>query len=308
MRRHFLHAVACAAFAVGSSSEAAEALRVAATTTIVADFVRAIGGPAVEVSSLLPCDADPHAFQPRPADLARLAAARLVFANGLGLEAALRGALEAPEVRPKLVCVSEGIEPRRYGGGSHEDHGHGGEGEEAHGDADPHVWFDPVRVAQWTVNIERALAKADPARAADYAARAEEMRRKLGALDAWIREQIATLPSDRRRLVADHASFGYLADRYGLVEEGTLLPGVSTLAQPSARDLARLEDAIRRHRIGTIFTGSAARSPLLGRVADDAKVRVVRLYTCALSAPGGPAADYFALMRFNVGALVEALK
>ncbi len=308
MRGLLIHAAAAAILVMSAPRGTAGKLPVAATTTIVGDFVRAIGGETVDVFVLLPCEADPHTFQPRPVDVARLTRGRVVFVNGLGLEEGLRAILDAPELRPRVVCVSDGIEARRLP--DEKAHAHGGEsggkGHE-HGAVDPHVWFDPVRVAQWTVNIERALSRADPAHAAGYAARAEQMRRRLGALDAWIRGQIARLPPDRRRLVTDHASFGYLADRYGLSEEGSLLPGFSTLAQPSAREMARLQEILRRHRIRVIFTGSAARSPLLDRVARDTGVTVVRLHTGALTAAGGAAPDYFSLMRYNVSLLVKSL-
>ena len=134
------------------------------------------------------------------------------------------------------------------------------------------------------------------------------VRERMDELDRWIRAEVAALPESRRRLVSDHESFGYFCDRYGFTQENSILPGFSTLAQPSARDIARLEDLLRSERVPAIFVGMTTASPLPGRVAGDAGIRVVKVYTCTLSPAGGPASDYPSLMRHNVRAMVEALK
>ena len=303
---HRFSMLSCAgllAAALAAPGASAAPLPVAATTTIVGDVVRAVGGPDVEVRVLLPCGADPHAWSPRPAELARLESARLIFINGFDLEGFLRRLLENTGAADRIVSVSEGIAPRRFAPPPGETIAG-----PAHGADDPHVWFDPIRVARWTANIERRLAALDPAHAAGYAARAAAYRTELERLDAWIRAQVDTLPPERRRLVGDHEAFGYFADRYGFRLDGAVLPGFSTLAQPSARELARLEETIRAARIPAIFTGSIAAPALAEQVARDAGARVVPLYNCSLGPPGGPAGDYLSFMRYDVRAIVEALR
>jgi len=174
-------------------------------------------------------------------------------------------------------------------------------------DLDPHVWFDPTSVQTWTVNIELALAAADPTHTDLYAANAEALRLRLVELDVWAHQQVAGVPEDRRLLVADHHVLAYFARRYEFRHVGTVLPGVSTLAEPSAASLAALEDHIRRLGVPAIFVGTTVSAGLAERVAQDTGTRVVRLYTGSLSAPGGEADSYEAFMRYNVTAIVEAL-
>ena len=330
-------------------------LDVMATTTLVADVVRFVGADAVALHVLIPADADPHGWTPRPADVARMTRADVVFVNGLGLEEFLDRVLRMPEIAARTVSLSEGLTPRRLAGGhahapvpepaapsrrhahrhaephghdaespshaqAHGDHGvpanahghHDGHDHHGHrhapGEPDPHVWFNPAHVAHWARRVEQALAERRPEQAGDFARRRAAFETDLEALDAWIRAEVAALPEARRVLAADHEVFGYFADRYGFRLAGTVIPGLSTLAQPSARELARFERRIRDERIPAIFVGMSANPTVARRIAADVGVPIVRLYTGALSGPDGPASDYPALMRFNVRAIVEALR
>jgi manganese/iron transport system substrate-binding protein len=275
-------------------------LQVVATTTIVGDVVRQIGGDAIDLQVLLPVGADPHAFEPTPKDVARIAGARVIFANGAGLEGFLDRLLASAGGQAELVHVSEGITLRRLEGEHHEGHDHG--------EADPHVWTDPNNVIVWTQNIEQALSRLDARNAGHYRANAEAYRAKLQELDAWVREQVAQIPEASRQLVTDHAVLGYLADRYGLQQVGVVFPGFSTLAEPSAQDLAALEDAIRKHEVRAVFVGTTINPALAQRLTADTGTRLVSLYTGSLSAPGGDAPTYLDYVRHNVSAIVQALK
>jgi ABC-type Zn uptake system ZnuABC Zn-binding protein ZnuA len=275
-----------------------ERLRVVATTTIVGDVVRAVGGDAIALTVLLPVGADPHTFEPTPQDVAAVADAHVVFVNGAGLEVFLEPLLANAGGGAKVVVVSAGIPFRRLGSE------HEGEA----GEVDPHVWFDPLNVVIWTRNIERALSTLDPANSETYAANAARYEAALRELDAWIREQVAQVPPQRRKLVTDHAVFGYFADRYGFEQVGAIMPGFSSAAQPAAQELARLEDAIRALGVPAVFVGTTVNPTLAQRIAEDTGVQLVFLYTGSLSEPGGPADSYLALMRYNVTAIVEALK
>jgi ABC-type Zn uptake system ZnuABC Zn-binding protein ZnuA len=293
-----LSAAACTRY---SSDARAQQLDVVATTTIVGDVVSQIGGEHIRVSVLLPVGADPHAFEATPQDAARLSQADLVFANGAGLEAFLEPLLGNVSTGIKVVDVSAGI-PLLSSAAIDDDHAT----DSATGD--PHTWTDPNNVITWTLAIEGALVAADPDHAADYRASAAAYRGKLQALDAWVREQIAQIPPERRQLVTDHATFGYFAQRYGLEPLAAVVPGYSTVAQPSARDLAALEDAIAASGARAIFVGTTVSDSLARRVAEDMGVPLVPLYTGSLSGPQGPASTYLDYTRYNVAAVVQALK
>ena len=291
---------ACLALAGGRAAEAA-AVRAVATTSLIADVARIVGGPDVEVTALIPPDTDPHAFDPTPRDLARLLGADLVLANGLGLETFLDKVLQAgASSRQSIIVVSEGRTPR--GCSAEEHHAHD------HGEHDPHVWFDPTWVQLWADNIAAAFAARDPDRAADYRGRADAYKAELDQLDAWIRATFDAIPAERRVVVTDHDEFGYLADRYALTVVGALLPTVTTVAEASARSLADLQARMRDTGARVIVVGHSASPALAEQVARDIGGRVIRLRTHTLGAPGSAMESYIGFMRDNVRALAEALR
>lgn len=275
-------------------------LRVVATTTLVGDVVRVIGGEAIALDVLLPVGAEPHGYQPSPQDLAELSQADLVFVNGLGLEEALMPTLASAVANEKIIAVSDGVEAIELAGGENE------AGQE-HG-LDPHAWTDPNNVMVWTDNIAAALAAADPAQKDGYESRAAAYGQQLTALDAWIRQQVAQIPDGKRKLVTDHAVFGYYARRYGLEQVGAVIPGFSALAEPSAQELAALEDAIRGLGVGAIFVGNTVNPGLAERVAKDTNTRLLFIYSDSLSDTNGPAATYLDFMQHNVGVFVDGLR
>jgi manganese/iron transport system substrate-binding protein len=194
-----------------------------------------------------------------------------------------------------------------------EDHDHEHEGEDhdhehGHEGADPHVWMDPNNVRVWTRNIAAALSDLDPANAAAYQANAERYDQALQALDAWVKEQIARIAPENRQMVVDHDAFGYFARRYGFETVGTVVPGYSTMSAPSAQELARLQDAIRALGVRAVFVGSTVNPALAQRVAADTGTQLVFLFTGSLSEPGGGAETYEDFVRYNVNAIVDALR
>lgn len=277
-------------------------LRVAATTSILGDVVAAVGGPDIRLQTLLKPSQDPHAFHPAPVDLAALSHCALLFVNGFGLESFL----DQLPPGPKVVNASRTIQPRHLAADSPHHHEPGDP--DCAGNADPHVWFDPMLVAKWTDTIRDALAARDPAHAADYATRAAAYTVQLNALDVWIREQTAALPPRRRTLVSDHAVLGYFADRYGFTLGGALMPAFSSAAEPSARDLAALVDAIRAAGVPALLVGRTASPALAKRIADETGIRVATFDDGALGAPGSPTDTYLGFMRQNVATLVRALQ
>lgn len=283
--------LAIAAFLFAAVSSYPGTLRVLATTTIVGDVVSQIGGGEIALSVLLPVNADPHGFEPTPEEIAAISDADVIFINGAGLELGLEPFLEGAE-RP-VVSLSDPLPLRRL---------------EAEGEwFDPHVWFDPRNVMTWSAVIARTLGELDPENRSVYEERSAEYRAKLEELDSWIAEEVKKIPEERRKLVTDHAAFGYFAARYGFEQVGTVFPGFSTLSDPSARQLAELEDRIRSLSIPAIFVGTTVNPALAERVAADTGTKVISLYTGSLSGPDGPAGSYIDLMRYDVEAIVNGL-
>jgi zinc/manganese transport system substrate-binding protein/manganese/iron transport system substrate-binding protein len=306
MYQHLIRAFVLSLVVAAFTAQAAP-LRVVATTSLIADVARAVGGPDAEVAPLIPSHVDPHAFDPSPRDMARLQEADLILANGLGLETFLDKILDASGARQggRLVVVSDGRAPR----GCESDHAHDEEHHDHdHGDVDPHVWFDPTWVQLWTDNIAKAFAARDPDNADVYRARAAAYRAQLDALDNELRAAFDAIPPERRLLVADHDEFGYLADRYGLRVIGAILPNVTTVAEASARELAALQRAMRESGARVIAVGHSANPALAERLARDVGARVIRLRTHGLGEPGAADDSYIGFMRQIAGQIADALR
>jgi ABC-type Zn uptake system ZnuABC Zn-binding protein ZnuA len=283
------------------TSASGDRLQVIATTSIVGDIVQQIGGERIDLTVLLPTGTDPHGFQPSPRDLVSIQKADLIFANGAGLEEFLKPLIENSDTKAPVIYVSDGVELQKPDAQSElvpSEHTAG----------DPHTWFDPENVKIWVKNIEQALIEADPGGKSDYSNNAQVYTGKLDELDRWIQTQVAELPLDQRLLVTDHTSFTYFAKRYGFQQVGALIPAYSTLAESSAQQLASLEDAIQGLKLKAVFVSESTNPALAERVAQDTGIRLVRLYNGSLSQPDGPAATYLDFMRYNVRAIVDALK
>ena len=286
------------------SLDAGERLGVIATTNIVGDVVHQVGGDRIKLTTLMGIGIDPHSYVPTPSDSAAIHDAHVVFASGAGLESSLEQNFENAGGDAIRVYLSDDLHHRLTEGGLEEE-GDGHDHEE--GEIDPHVWFDVQNVIQWVEMIEQVLSALDPANAAAYQANAAGYVRELEELDAWVIEQVASIPQANRKLVTNHLSFGYLADRYGLEQVGAVYP-ISPAAEPSARDIALLEDAIREYDVPAVFAESTVNPKLAQQVADDTGVKLVALYSGSLGEPGSGAETYIKLIRYDVGAIVNALK
>lgn len=283
-------------------TEDSRKVKLVATTGIIGDVVSAVAGNDAEVSVLMAPNQDPHGYQTTAADLRLAANADAVLVNGWRLEEGLIDDLENAAQDIPFVPVSAGIEARYYDAA--------GTGQPA-GRIDPHVWLSPMNVIRWVDNIEQVLAALDPGRAESYAERAEEYRARLNALDAYAREQIEQIDISKRVLVTNHDAFGYFADTYGLSVIGTIIPGDSSLSEPSSRDLADLVDEMGRNSVCAIFVEHSASQRLASQLADEldhcSDVQVVSLYSGALGEQGSGAETYLTMMRANIDMIVSAL-
>jgi ABC-type Zn uptake system ZnuABC Zn-binding protein ZnuA len=271
-------------------------LNVLATTSIVADVVSNVGGTAINVDYFLPLGTDPHNYDPTPQDIAKISDADIVFANGAGLEEFLEPLLESAEAQEKTVYVSQGIDLIETTTKQGESRG------------DPHTWTDPNNVILWVNNIEQKLIETDPANNETYKDNAQSYIKQLEDLDQWIRSQVDQIPEDERLLVTDHLLFAYFADEYGFIQVGAIVPGYSTMAQPSAQDLANLEDAVKKYGVKAIFVGNTVNPELAQRIAEDTNTKLVFVYTGSLSEPGGEADTYIHYMQYLTNAIVENLR
>ncbi len=283
-----------------------ELLKVVATTSIVYDVVAKVAGDLIDLTLLIPLGTDPHGFEPRPQDVAAISKAHVLFANGVGLEAFLDPLLESAGAAGRAVPVSHGIDFLEIDGADDEHENHGED--RRHTDADPHTWMNPNNVKVWVHNIKEALVTLDPDNAAQYRSNAADYVEELQELDSWVRQRVAEIPDSGRKLVTDHLVFAYLADEYGFEQVGAVVPGFSSLAEPSARELAELVDSIQDTGVNAIFVGYAVNPSLAQTIALDTGVQLVYLYTGSLSDQSGDAATYLEYIQYNVNAIVEALR
>ena len=292
-RRHFLAAtlalIALIALATGRA-DAQDRVNVVASFSILADLVRNVGGERVELATLVAPNNDAHSYVPSPADAAKLAAARIVVINGLGFEGSLERFIAASVKGARVVVATSGIAAR-------------GEG----GRADPHAWQSVANAKTYVVSIRDALAAVDPAGKAAFVANARDYLERLDALDAEIRAALAAIPPARRKIITTHDAFGYFGAAYGV--EFIAPQGLSTEADASARDIARIIAQIKRESIRAVFLDNVADARLIERISREAGARIGgTLYSDALTGAAGPAPSYIAMMRHNLREIVAALK
>ncbi|MGN6749502.1 MAG: metal ABC transporter substrate-binding protein [Xanthobacteraceae bacterium] len=302
-RRHVLSLTAAAAALAAAGglvpgrgqNKTPDQPRAVATFSILGDFVGNVGGARVQVATLVGANGDVHVYAPTPGDVKTIAAADVVFVNGLGLEGWLDRLITASATRAPVVVTSRGVAPRS--------------GSRAHGRAvdDPHAWQSVANAKIYVGNIRDSLIASDPGGENVYRGNATAYFAALDSLDIEIKAAIESIPVARRRIVTTHSSFGYFADAYGI--EFIAPEGPSTEAEPSPRDVARLIDQIRRENIAAVFIENVADPRLLQRIAMETGARIGgTLYSDALSPPDGPAATYIDLMRHNVSELTKGLR
>jgi ABC-type Zn uptake system ZnuABC Zn-binding protein ZnuA len=298
-----------------------------------------VAGDRAQVETLVPVDADAHAYQPTAEDALRLSQANLLVTIGAGYEAFLQGLLENAGASVPLVEANTGVtilpltgEHTHEEGEPHsEDEAHAAkeplgilgasvecethtegeshsEDEHVHGDCDPHTWMNPLNIIIWVQNIADALAAADPANADAYRENAAAYSDELQALDAEIAAMVEALPAGSRRLLTNHENLQYFAARYGFEQVATVLPGGSSEAEIDPQALADLIRLVQEEGVPVLFVEITANTALAETLTRDAGIRLVSdLYIEAVSGAEGPAPSYLDLMRYNAGQIVGAL-
>ncbi|MDT3720957.1 metal ABC transporter substrate-binding protein [Pseudomonas oryzihabitans] len=291
-------------FVVAGQAQAAP-VKAVATFTVIADVVKQVGGDHVQVTSLVGPNGDPHAYEPTPADAQALKQADVVFMSGLHLEGWMDRLIKASgQARPPVV-LSEGVKTREMAD-DEDEHGHDDHGHD-HGGLDPHVWNSPLNVIVYTRNVVKALSDVDPADAALFKANGDRYIAQLEALDRYAREQIGQIPQARRKVLTSHDAFGYFADAYGVTFISPL--GLSTEAEASAQDVAKLIRQIKQEHVAAYFFENSNDPRLVQQIAKASGAQPGgELYVESLSPADGPAPTYAAMFRYNVDTLVKAMK
>ncbi len=266
-------------------------ITVVATTTQMQDLVRHVGGRRVHLVGILRPNVDPHDFEPTPSTAVALAGARLVVESGVGIDRWADGLVAASAPGTPVFVASTGLPLRDGGGGD--------------ATADPHWWHDPTLFERAAAALGARLARLDPGHAAAYRANAARYVAAIRRMDAGNRRLIARVPRARRLLVTNHDAFGYFAAHYGITVVGSVIPSLSTAAEPSAHAVAELIRRIRAQQVRAVFTESSLNPSLEATVAREAGVRVyANLYGDTLGPPGSPGATYIGMERWNMRAMV----
>ncbi len=260
---------------------------VLASFSIVADLVRQVGGERVNVRSLVALSQDPHDFEPTPNDVRRVMKAQLIVINGLGFEPWADRFLKVANFAGERLVASRGVKALSVRGA-----------------VDPHAWQDVENVKLYIANIREALTKVDPRGASDYARNASLYDRELDALHREIKAAFASIPKERRKVITSHDAFSYFGDAYDVVFVAP--QGVSSIAEPSARDVARIIQQIREERIRAIFLENALPQRLARQISSETGVKIAgKLYADVL---GDNILTYAQMMRHNYKAILTALR
>jgi ABC-type Zn uptake system ZnuABC Zn-binding protein ZnuA/ABC-type Mn2+/Zn2+ transport system permease subunit len=273
-------------------------LDVVATTTQVGDFVREVGGEAVKVDQILQPNSDPHDYEPRPSDVSGAASASLVFVSGDGLDEWAEEVVSDSGGDAEVIDLGA-IVPERLPGET--------TGEEA-SKYDPHWWHDPRNTEAAVRKIERSLASADPSQSAEFERNADAYIARLKALDAGIAKCIDSVPAGQRKLVTDHDAFGYFANRYGLEVVGAVIPGQTTQAQPSAKDLSQLADTIDEEGVKALFPESSLSPDVAEAIARQTGASAdYTLYGDTLGPEDSDGATYLEMEEANADSVARGL-
>jgi zinc/manganese transport system substrate-binding protein len=295
----FRMALIALGLAFASPAFAQDKINVVASFSILGDLVKNVGGERIDLATLVGPNGDAHAYAPTPADAKTLARAKVVFVNGLGFEGWMTRLVKSSGSTAKPVVATRGIAPRKM---EEAGHGHGHD----HAETDPHAWQSVANAKIYVANIRDALIAADPAGKAAYQANAAAYLQKLDALEREVKEAVAKIPADRRRVITTHDAFGYFQAAYGIA---FIAPqGVSTEAEASARDVARIITQVKKAKIPAVFLENVSDSRLLRRIADESGAKIGgTLYSDALTGEKGDAPTFIDLIRHNIRTLSAAL-
>jgi zinc/manganese transport system substrate-binding protein len=303
MRKVVLIAASLLALVLPQAAGAQEKVKVLASFSILGDLVREVGGDRVEVSTLVGANTDMHGFQPTPAHAKAVAGAQLVVINGLGLEGWADRLVKSANYKGARLVASKGVKALTA-----ETEGHGHNHKHKHSDRyDPHAWQEVANVKIYVANIRDALTGVDPAGKDAYAKNASAYLQKLEALEGEIKQLFAGLSAKERRAITSHDAFHYFGDAYGIEFLAVQAAGGET--QPSARDVARLIQQIRKESVKAVFVENISNPRIIEQIAKETGAKIGgTLYSDALSEANGPAPTYIDMIRHNAKTIAAALR
>lgn len=276
-----------------TSSNATEKFKIVTTFTVVADMVRNVAGEAAEVVSITRPGAEIHEYQPTPGDIKRAQGAQLIMANGLNLERWFQRFYQHLDGVPEVV-VSDGIQPICIGEGPY------------NGKPNPHAWMSPDNALIYVDNIRNALIQHDPARAKTYRQNAAAYKQKISAALDPLRQQIATIPENKRWLVTSEGAFSYLARDLGMKE--LYLWPINADQQGSPQQVRKVIDQVRKLKIPAVFSESTVPDKPARQVARETGAHYGGvLYVDSLSTPDGPVPTYLDLLTVTTRTLVQGI-
>jgi zinc/manganese transport system substrate-binding protein len=285
-RRLLLASSLVLTFLSGGNATAADKIAVTASFSILGDLVRIVGGERVAVTTLVGPNEDAHVFEPKPTDVKAIARTQLLVTNGLSFEPWANKLAKSAGYKGETVVASTGVKALP---------------------SDPHAWQNPNNVELYVRNIAAGLSKVDATGASTYQANAEAYVKELQALDAWAKAQFQEILVVKRKVITSHDAFGYFAAHYQI--KFIAPQGISTEAEPSAKQVAVLIKQIQREKIKAIFVENMSNPKLLAQLSKDAGATVgASLYADALSAPDQPGATYLQMMRHNVTQLAAGMR
>lgn len=265
-------------------------LRVVASFSILADMAQNVGGNLIEVTSLVGPDSDTHTYQPTPEDAKRIADADIILINGLGFEGWMERLIQASGTKAKIITATKGIQPRTIPG----------EG------MDPHAWQDLANGQIYIDNITAALSAADAPHAAAFHGNAAHYQAELKKMDAAVCRVFADIPKPQRKIITSHDAFGYFGAAYGVTFLAPM--GISTEAEPSAADVAKLIQQIKTEGIKQLFIENFSNPKLIQQIAKDTGATMGgTLYSDSLSVANGAAPSYLDMFRNNVPKMRAAM-
>ncbi len=292
-RRHALIALISAAFLCAGPAAAQEKIRVVATFSILADFVKNVGGDRVEVASLVGPNSDAHVYAPSPADAKTLAEAKVVFVNGLGLEGWMTRLVKASGSKVPMIVATKDIKTLKMEEGGHTE-------------TDPHAWQSVANAKIYVANVRDGMIAADPAGKSVYEANTKAYLAKLDALEIEVTTAIAKIPADHRKIITTHDAFGYFGAAYGM--QFIAPQGVSTESEASAKDVAKIIRQIKKQKIPAVFMENISDDRLIRRIASETGARIGgALFSDALTNEKGSALTYIDMMRNNIKQFSAAL-
>jgi zinc/manganese transport system substrate-binding protein len=298
--------------ALSSIAVGAEKIKVVASFSILGDITQQLGGDKIELTTLVGANKDSHVYKPTPFDAQKLALADLLVMNGLSFEGWISKLEQASGFKGIRVVASNGADIIDLNSEPHEEHEEHANEEQSkddehhHGDQDPHAWHSLTNIKMYVSNISQALMKIDPANRNYYIANQQRYMAQVNTLQKRLEIKVNTLPSDARQVITSHDAFGYIGRDYGFSFYAPV--GLSTHAQPSAADVAKLIKQVREHNIKALFVENVSDDRLIKQIGRESKAKMGgKLYSDALSSHQEPADTYLKMMEHNINTLVNAL-